>query len=94
MAISGNNTIATAQFAGSIRTNSVIPFGVTKDQAMAASLFREAADQGDAQSQYWLGYCYENGFGVLYDIDEALVWYKAAADQGYGPAIEKVEKLG
>ncbi len=30
----GNNTIATAQFAGSIRPNSVIPFGVTKDQAM------------------------------------------------------------
>ena len=40
----GNNTIATAQFAGSIRPNSVIPFGITKDQAMAK--YREYYSSG------------------------------------------------
>ena len=38
--------------------------------------------QGIANAQYNLGYCYEKGYGVTKDKEQAMQWYKKAADQG------------
>jgi TPR repeat protein/serine/threonine protein kinase len=58
--------------------------GEEKDigRAEAVVWYRKAADLGHAQAQVNLGYCYENGEGVLKDAKEAIVWYRKAADQG------------
>jgi TPR repeat protein len=55
--------------------------------------YREAAVRGLADAQYNLGVLYENRWGVGGDIDQALVWYQKAADQGYGPAKVALQRL-
>ena len=45
-------------------------------------MVRKAAAQGEPNGQYNLGVAYENGAGVQQDYDEALRWYRLAADQG------------
>ena len=45
--------------------------------------YRKAADQGDADAQYILGYCYETGAGVPKDTAQAADWYRKAATQGH-----------
>lgn len=38
--------------------------------------------QGYAQAQFNLGLYYENGWGTLSDPQQAIKWYKKAAEQG------------
>lgn len=40
------------------------------------------AQQGDAQAQNRIGEMYEYGQGVTRDLDQALAWFRKAADQG------------
>ena len=44
--------------------------------------WRKAAEQGDANAQYNLGYCYYNGEGVAKDAIEGVKWYRKAAEHG------------
>ena len=46
---------------------------------------REATELGDAEAQYNLGVMYDNGQGVVKDKDEAVNWYRRAAEQGHAP---------
>ena len=39
-------------------------------------------EQGHADAQCNLGYCYANGIGVTQDYAEAVKWYQKAAEQG------------
>lgn len=56
--------------------------GVDIDGEEALNLFSRSASTGDAYSQYYLGWCLENGEGVpAVDFSEAYRWYIAAADQ-------------
>ena len=50
------------------------------DFAAALSEWRPLAEQGDATAQ--LGLMYDKGEGVPQDDDEAVKWYRKAADQG------------
>ena len=52
------------------------------DFATALQIFRPLAEQGNAEAQYNLDRSYLN-LGVA---DQALVWARKAADQGYAPA--------
>ena len=47
---------------------------------------RKAAEQGDADAQYNLGFMYATGDGVIKDAAEAVKWYRKAAEQGYADA--------
>lgn len=47
---------------------------------------RAAAENGDADAQFKLGYCYDNGSGVKKDHAEAVKWYRKAAEQGHPEA--------
>jgi hypothetical protein len=42
---------------------------------------RKAAEQGNSSAQFWLAACYENGYGVNKNIDEAGRWFWMAANQ-------------
>ena len=57
-----------------------------RDYAMALRIFRQFADQGNANAQVNLGVMYERGKGVPQDYKEAMKWYRKAADQGYASA--------
>jgi hypothetical protein len=57
-----------------------------KDFTQAATLFRRAADQGDARAQAMLGSMYRSGWGVKQDYAQALLWNQKAADAGISDA--------
>ena len=46
----------------------------------------EAAEQGDAESQFRLGRRHETGNGVTQDYVQAVNWYRKAAEQGHSNA--------
>ena len=60
--------------------------GVTRDDALAARLFRRAAEQGNAEAQAALGFAYHLGRGVPQSDTEALKWLRKAAEQGQSGA--------
>ena len=53
------------------------------DQSKAFKYFKEAADQGVAEAQYYVGLYCQNGYGnVPKNKDEAIIWFKKAAKGG------------
>ena len=56
--------------------------------------YRKAAEQGDDDGQFLLGYMYENGKGVAKDMGEAARLYRLAADQGSAAAQSSLSRLG
>ncbi len=44
--------------------------------------YRKGARDGDAKAQNALAYCYFAGEGVKKDLEQALKWFRAAAEQG------------
>lgn len=52
----------------------------------ALARFREKNGEKYAQICYRLARCYEEGTGVDADLPAAMIWYKAAADEGYDEA--------
>lgn len=54
----------------------------------AAQWFRRAAEQGNADACFELGFSYNYGEGVDQDYEEAVKWYKKAIDiSGHGSAL-------
>ena len=45
--------------------------------------FTKAADQGIADAELRLGYCYQLGNGVELNLDTAMEWYEKAAAKGH-----------
>jgi len=62
------------------------------DRRNAVTMLRSAAELGHAPAQYDLGRHYERGEGMPADLEEALRWYRKAADQGNVFAIQRLEK--
>ena len=56
------------------------------DALLDIDALRKAAEQGDAEAQYQLGLCYENGDGVDEDMTQAASWYRKSAEQGNADA--------
>ena len=52
------------------------------DYETAVREWKASAEQGDPESQYWLGTMYDEGKGVLLDDKEAVKWYTKSAEQG------------
>lgn len=51
------------------------------------------AEQGGAQAQFYLGEMYEQGLGTERDMNQAIIWYTRAANQGYPLAQRKLKEL-
>ncbi len=63
------------------------------DFATAISIYPEIvdeliffADDGDVVAQYTLGLLYSNDYGVEKDYKLSAMWYRKAAELGFGPA--------
>ena len=52
------------------------------DPKQAVKWRTKAAEKGDAEAQFNLAVCYDNGKGVLQDDKQAVYWYTKAAEQG------------
>jgi TPR repeat protein len=48
--------------------------------------YETKAEKGDAEAQFNLGFCYDDGRGVKKDYAEAVKWYRKAAEQNFAPA--------
>jgi uncharacterized protein len=68
--------------------------GVPQDYNQASDWYHKAADQGDADAQFYLGCMFYYGRGVAQDYKQALDWYLKAADQGYAPAQNRIGGVG
>ena len=71
----------------------VILLSASLSHASGEAVFRlklAAAQSGDAQAQYDLGFRYEKGRGTDEDDDLALEWYRKSAEQGVAQAQFKV----
>lgn len=67
--------------------------GVSYDAEMARDYFESAAQGGVMEAAYNLGLIYENGLLGEPRPDEALMWYKHAADKGSPEAKTALEQL-
>ena len=52
-----------------------------------------AADQGDANAQFSLGFMYYQGHGVPQNTSQALRWLHKAQAQGYDAAKQAIERI-
>ena len=48
--------------------------------------YKASAEQGEAEAQFNLGWCYDDGRGVAKDYVEAVKWYRKAAEQFHAEA--------
>jgi len=66
--------------------------GVMQDSSLAATWFRRAADQGDADAQFALGWIYQY---LLHHEDYSIAgaWYFLAAEQGHSGAAFELGSL-
>ncbi len=55
--------------------------GVTKDDNLAFHWYLKAAESGDADAQYNVGFMYRIGKGVAPNDESALYWFQRAAEQ-------------
>jgi hypothetical protein len=56
--------------------------GLRQDYAQAAVHYRQAAEQGDSDSQVNLAILFENGQGIPQNLEQAVAWYRRSADSG------------
>ena len=68
--------------------------GVRQDDKEAVHWYQQAAESGYANAQYLLGGMYEEGRGVLRDLDRAIELYHLAAAQGWESAVHALQRLG
>lgn len=64
-----------------------------KMQVQNLQALKEKAEQGDVSKQMELGSRYHDGNGVDVDPDEALKWWRKAADNGNALAMEEIGHL-
>lgn len=82
--------------------------GVKKNLTDAFKYYKLAADQGHEKAQFNLGRCYENGIGAEKDqspkdlgpkdlgpkdLEQAVKYYKLAADQGHDSAKDALKRI-
>jgi TPR repeat protein len=63
------------------------------DYAASMQWHRQAADQGNAVAQTYVGFLFEKGLGIAADPAEASSWYRKAASQGHAPAQKNLGNL-
>jgi len=64
-----------------------------KDPVLAIQWYRRAAERGQSDAQYNLGFMYVLGEGIQSDSEEGLRWLRLAAAQGEGAAMRLMADL-
>ena len=57
-------------------------YGVRRDYRQAARCFRQAAEQGDATAELYMGLLHLDGEGVQQDYQQAVRWFRRATHKG------------
>ena len=57
-------------------------FGLQRNEDEGYKWHRKAAEKGNVEAQYSVGYCYLMGWGVEQSRREAARWYLRAAEKG------------
>lgn len=57
------------------------------------NVWQDAASQGDAEAQYFVGEIFEKGMGQDPDYEMAVMWYQRAVKQDYAPAKMNLGRL-
>ena len=65
----------------------IAPWVFGQDPDPLTGLLRRQAEQGDAEAQFNLGLMYTNGDGVPQDYQEAVSWYRKAAERVLGQKL-------
>lgn len=75
----------------------VLPLVLALDKLFKISAFfsdakqlqywRKLAERGDPEGQFWVGWSYANGQGVLSNNKRAVEWYRKAAAQGHARSM-------
>lgn len=60
------------------------------DAVKVTEWYRKAAEQGNADGQYFLAWRYKDGKGVRKDLKQAFHWFMLAAEQGHFQAQNEV----
>ena len=60
--------------------------GVEQNMTEAIRWYTAAAEGGNADDMYELGWQYDHGEGVEQNEDRALYWYRRSAEGGHGGA--------
>ena len=66
--------------------------GVEQDYAEAVKWYESAAEQGEPDSMYHLAFLYNDGLGVEKDPAMVAYYLYLAADRGFQPAIDTINK--
>jgi TPR repeat protein len=53
-----------------------------RDYVAAMRIFRPLAEQGVPMAQFYLGYMYDEGWGVRRSAAQSAIWFRKAAEQG------------
>ena len=56
------------------------------------SWYRKAADAGNANAQFYLGFFYIAARGVTRDYGEGVKWFRKAAEQGFAPTMAEAQR--
>jgi TPR repeat protein len=64
------------------------------DDPKSSGLLRKAAESGNVEARYRLGWALENGVGFPQDLVEAMAWYQKADEGGHLLAGDKARALG
>ena len=67
--------------------------GLPKDQTKARSLYRQSAELGHTDGMYNFAVFLEGGIGGWSDRDQAITWYRKAADAGSNSAKIRLGQL-
>ena len=65
----------------------------TDDYQAAVRNYKKAADNGNADAQYRLGLCTEQGKGITINKNQAIEWYRKAANQEHVEAEQELNRL-
>jgi TPR repeat protein len=57
------------------------------DWAAAIRLWKQAATGGHERAEFYIGTCYDQGYGVARNVQRALRWYEKAAGHGHLTAM-------
>lgn len=68
--------------------------GLKKDLNTAIELFRQGAYYKQSKAYQWLGFLYQNGYGVRQDLAEAKEWYQKGAAAGDEVCKQRLKELG
>ena len=62
--------------------------GFAKDEQKGFEMFKKIAEEtGDAISEYLVGLCFDNGYGVAQNKTKAVEWFTKAAEKGINAAM-------